>query len=161
MSQRPNIQYDLWNSLKFNLISGCWEYSGNRDRDGYGRFSWATGYLRAHRAAWIFTFGDIPDGMEVCHTCDNPPCCNPAHLWLGTTAENQTDCKDKGRTRSGSRNGRALLLEEDIPVIRRRIASGQSLSSIGRDYCVGPSVIWRIKSGSTWGHVPSQIGAPA
>ena len=79
----------------------CWEWTGSRiGQSGYGRFcehghNGKQGY--AHRAAYEMFRGPIPKGMHVCHACDNPPCCNPDHLWLGTAAENVKDAQNKGR----------------------------------------------------------------
>lgn len=78
--------------------SGCLEWAGCRDRDGYGR----RGNKQAHRVAYEAAFGPIPPGMFVCHSCDNPPCVNPAHLWLGDNRANQHDAARKGRQRRQS-----------------------------------------------------------
>lgn len=85
----------------------CWEYMGRRTVMGYGEIDYrrsgdtrAKPY-RAHRLMYEFEVGPIPDGLFVCHSCDNPPCCNPAHLWLGTNEENSYDRHAKGRTKYG------------------------------------------------------------
>lgn len=79
-------------------MAECIEFAGWRDRDGYGQLPTAAhGTRRAHKAAWIEIHGPVPDGMVVCHTCDNPPCVNVEHLFLGTIADNNRDMSRKGR----------------------------------------------------------------
>lgn len=79
--------------------SGCIEWTGAKQPRGYGHIATGEGRetIGTHRAAWIVANGPIPDGMDVCHSCDNPPCCNPQHLFLGTRSENLLDMVDKGR----------------------------------------------------------------
>jgi hypothetical protein len=80
--------------------SGCIEWTGLIDRKGYGK-TWFEGRSQgAHRVAWQLANGPIPDGLMVMHSCDNPPCCNVAHLSLGTAADNQADKAAKGRARN-------------------------------------------------------------
>lgn len=83
------------------LSSGCWVWTGPTNKKGYGRIGIRVKRASrlAHRAAWLLMVGDIPPGIFVCHHCDNPPCCNPAHLFLGTNKENKEDSKRKGRTK--------------------------------------------------------------
>lgn len=81
--------------------NGCWEFQGWRDRDGYGRFQ-AFNTRRAHRVSYILSHGPIfSDDLLVCHKCDNPPCINPDHLFLGTHKVNHTDRGNKGRQDNG------------------------------------------------------------
>ena len=87
----------------------CWPWIGPRDAKGYGRLS----CLRVHREVWKLVNGPIPPGMHVLHNCpggDNPPCCNPHHLWLGTTQQNSADMVAKERQARGPAFGRAISL---------------------------------------------------
>ena len=77
----------------------CWPYTGSRRGNGYGRLRLFGKYELAHRVAYRLTAGDIPDALHVCHRCDNPPCCNPAHLFVGTHQDNMNDKVAKGRGR--------------------------------------------------------------
>lgn len=113
--------------------------------------------MNASRAALIDMSGDVAGGLVVCHSCDNPACCNPSHLLAGTQAENLKDCRDKGRQRY--RYGRdhhrvgAKLTEEMVREARRLYASGVSQSQIGRDWGIHSSTISRVVRGEYWGHV--------
>lgn len=81
------------------MPNGCIEWTGSRSERGYGQISVHGGdrMVRTHRLAWTLAYGEIPEGMNVCHSCDNPPCCNIEHLWLGTQADNVADMVAKGR----------------------------------------------------------------
>ena len=95
----------FWQKVDLSKPNGCWPYLGFRKWDGYG---WLQRYidgkaknLTAHRYAWILTHGQPPAGMHILHKCDNPPCCNPAHLKLGTHDENMAEMAARGRVNSG------------------------------------------------------------
>jgi hypothetical protein len=77
--------------------SGCWEWQGATDPNGYGRISWPGFPALVHRAMWVTMYGPIGAGLFVCHRCDNPPCVNPDHLFLGTRLDNIRDMVEKGR----------------------------------------------------------------
>ena len=87
----------FWSKVKRGAPDECWEWQASRKPKGYGQLFINYHSAHAHRMAYQLTYGAIPDGMFVCHACDNPPCCNPAHLWLGTHRDNSADMVRKGR----------------------------------------------------------------
>lgn len=104
-----NFAVDFWNRLGVGTVpDGCEPWTGCRSAAGYGIIQREGRTMRAHRVAWALAYGPIPDGLNVLHRCDNPPCCNPTHLWLGTHADNMRDRGAKGRTASGDRSGARL-----------------------------------------------------
>lgn len=129
--------------------SGCLLWIAGVDREGYGQFWLRPRQHRAHRVAWAFAFGKIPEGMLVCHHCDTPSCVNVGHLFLGTHADNVRDREAKGRSadRHGEANGRAKLTEADVRVIRK---DPRLQRVIARGYGVDKSVIGQIKRGVIW-----------
>jgi hypothetical protein len=142
---------------KVDKSGTCWTWTGHRDKDGYGVMQYRGSARRASRLAWFFTHGAIPPrDLHVCHTCDNPPCVNPAHLWLGTNDENMADCTTKGRRPSGDRNGTRTKPEtvrrgeahrwtkltwEQVQSIRAERAAGVPSSQLARAYGVSHGYI--------------------
>jgi len=107
----------------------------------------------AHRASFVAFKGEIPEGMYVCHSCDNKSCVNPDHLFLGKPADNSADMVAKGRSAIGSRQGSAKLTETAIPEIKRRILVGEMDHTIGKDFGVCAGTINHIRHGRSWRHV--------
>lgn len=129
--------------------------AGNPQRGGYGQIH-VDGRMRAaHRVAWELANGPIPEGMVVCHRCDNPPCIRLDHLFLGTMADNNRDRDEKGRDRPprGSKNGNAKLTEYQVAEIKVHIGAGQSTYALAARYGVSQGVIWGIRAGRGWKHV--------
>lgn len=131
----------------------CWVWRGPCSRrGGYGLVHIKGVIHKAHRLAWELTHGPIPDGLHVLHSCDNPPCCNPAHLRLGTHAENMADKAARGRAPSlgGALNGNARLTPEAVDDIRVRLTLGMSVRSIAAWFGVDRRTIRRIRDGESW-----------
>lgn len=140
---------------------GCWRWTGSHDGNGYGKFKVDGGICgRTHRLAYFLAHGVDPAEMMVCHTCDNPGCCNPAHLWLGTNSQNQLDCEAKGRRPKrpvdGERNGNAKLSLVDLGKVREMIAGGSTNKAIARVFGVTHQAISRVRRGRSWGSEPMQ-----
>lgn len=130
--------------------TACWEWIGPKNLDGYGllkKAGWKS--VNAHRQSYELHKGKIPEGMCVCHSCDNPGCVNPVHLFLGTHMDNMDDMIKKGRLADvkGESNGRSKLNQKDVHQIR---SDKRSLSAIATDYNVSIHAIWCIKKGKTW-----------
>ena len=131
--------------------TGCWPWQGSRTPNGYGRH--AAGWTSyAHRVAYRYTFGPFALDLDVLHRCDNPPCCNPAHLFLGTARDNLRDASAKGRTarRTGEDSPRHKLTWEQVHAIRRRLGDGAPTRTLAREYGVSQVTIVHIGTGRTW-----------
>ncbi len=128
------------------------------DRDGYGKIrdGRKTGRALAHRVAWVLAFGPIPDGMCVCHRCDNPPCCNTAHMFLGDTAANMKDRLDKGRFPVGSAHANSKLTESDAAEIHELRRALWTYRAISERYGVSEGLIRHVIKGRAWVHVKPQ-----
>ncbi len=140
---------------KVRKTPDCWEWTASDNGHGYGQFYLNGTPVGAHRAAYEFFIGSIPDGLMVLHSCDNPACVNPAHLFAGTAADNSHDMVTKKRGNTGEWNrGGGKLKESDIPEIRRRRHAGERLAEIAADYGVSDSMISMIASRRKWAYVP-------
>lgn len=173
----------FWSRVDRRGPKECWPWLHRVDKDGYGLLSFEFVRLRTHRIAFFLSTGIEPLCMRVLHECDNPPCCNPRHLFLGTADENMRDKCEKGRQskglkhsasmdatkRRGDRNGARLHIErmprgeananskftaDVVRAIRQRYAAGGIYQhELARQYHVTQAVISQIVSGKTWRHL--------
>jgi hypothetical protein len=134
--------------------TGCIPWVGpmTAGRGYLGKGRAGQGSVFAHRVAYEFAFGPIPDGLVVCHRCDNPACVNPSHMFLGTQSDNMADMNAKGRHARGEGSG-GKLSASDIPAIRAALAAGEAQESVGRRFGITQSAVSRIKLGKNWRHV--------
>lgn len=146
------IHKNFWSNVKVGSPDECWPWMRSCITNGYGQFSKNGKMKTAHRYVYELTHGDIPSGIHICHSCDNPKCCNPAHLWAGTHAENMLDRDTKGRRNSEAAQaaGVAKLNPAVVAIIRQRRANGETLQSIADDYPVSIVTIFKIVHNKTW-----------
>lgn len=126
---------------------------GVPDKDGYLPTQLGSTRSRAHRFVWELVYGPVPDGLCVLHKCDNPPCVNPDHLFLGTNLDNIRDRHAKGRTAFGTHVGMAKLTEPQVVAIRIRLNAGEAVAELAREYGVTKGTIWNIKAYRLWRHL--------
>lgn len=165
-----------------NKTDGCWEWTGALSTAGYGRASVGNGRTDyAHRESFkMYSGADIPEGMFVCHHCDNPKCVRPDHLFLGTHGDNMRDMVRKGRNnaaqparraflagpdnpmrnpnkaRVGSRHPHAKLNEAKAVAIMAEVLKGRPHLHICKDFGIARNVVHRIAAGKAWTHVVSK-----
>lgn len=146
--------------------SGCWIWRGNHNDAGYGVLNWAgRENQRAHRVSYTIHVGQLPTDAVLRHSCDNPPCVNPAHLQPGTHADNHDDMVRRGRDWKGlrvrgERHALARLTEESARAIPTLAASGLSNCEIGRRFGVSPATVRNVLKGKTWAWLSQKEADP-
>lgn len=155
-----NTPEDFWARVDKNgpispkLGTHCWIWTGglvsHRPLHDYGRLGYRGKRWYAHRLAFYLTYGEIPEGKDVCHKCDNTQCCNPEHLWADDAGGNIRDMWSKGRgiARHGSEHPKSKLTEAQVAEIRERYAAGErNKSALAREFGVSEPAIYFIISG--------------
>jgi hypothetical protein len=160
----------FWKNV-VKLASGCWEWTGNREAKGYGRFGAENKMHKAHRFSYELHYGPIPEGKMIIHSCDNPPCINPDHISAGTCKDNSDDMISRNRAvhnrgtkphykkhpeeiQRGERIGTHKVTESQIKQIRSLYASGGYYQHvIAKMFHISQTSVWRIVRDITWKHV--------
>lgn len=162
------------------MPSGCIEWTGNINKNGYGRYCYKRKIELAHRAAWRLLRGDIPESMCVLHRCDNPPCVNPDHLFIGDRGINARDMASKGRQwiqqnphrradtltcpielkPRGEQHGMSKLNEAVVLAIRRRASRGELGKHLAFEFGCSTSLITEVIHGRIWQHVGGPVRNP-
>lgn len=144
--------------------SGCWEWTGGKNENGYGTLYHDKVLMLAHRFSYAVHSGVTPDSQIVCHRCDNPKCVNPDHLFIGTRADNNRDMRAKGRHKpptappqKGAQNHNAVLTEALVIEGRKLRAEGQKYRVIAERLGVEPNAIWCAITGKSWAHISAGI----
>lgn len=143
----------FWEKVQRGSPDECWPWLASCLPGGYGQFA---PERTAHRFAWVLTHGPIADGLFVCHHCDNRKCCNPAHLFLGTPAENTADMKRKGRAAGpapGEGHHSSRLTEADVREIRQRVSGGETQRSVADSFGLSVAHCHRIVHRQRWKHI--------
>lgn len=160
MTGRLDVETRFWAYANRGPADACWEWTGARHERGYGVLTVRNGprhkkLLKAHRISWQMANGR-PPRLPILHSCDNPPCVNPAHLREGTIQQNHDDAVARGRTLPGERNGRARLTAKQVAAIRADPASSLTLAP---RYGVAASTIRYARRRETWMNSPPALAA--
>lgn len=157
LAVEPDVQVRFWSKvIKGDDPDACWGWSAGKSPRGYGCFSIKSSKTWAQRVSYVIHHGPIPEGLLVCHKCDNPPCCNPAHLFAGTNYDNSMDRHRKGRTKCayGVKVGGAKLTPDKVRDIRNMIkTSGLFQHQIAPLFGVSKMTVSLISQNKIWRHV--------
>ncbi len=143
----------FWSKVDIQGPDDCWPWMAGRDEDGYGNFKLHGKNERANRVSYRIIYGRDPGNKKVRHTCDNPCCCNPADLLLGTQRDNMKDRDRRGRQAKGVRVGSSKLTENQVISI---FHDPRVPRIIGDEYGISPQNVGHIKNGNTWGWLTSK-----
>lgn len=154
------IEERFWDKVALCGRGGCWEWVGATTSAGYGHI-WVQGRLEySHRVSWMLFNHEDPGALCVLHHCDNPPCVNPSHLFLGTHQDNSDDCCFKGRNKvpclKGEDHPSAQLTEEDVRICRMLYMDGWKQIELAALFGVSQPHISSIVTRKTWGHVQTR-----
>lgn len=145
----------FWSKVEIKGADECWEWTAYRTKFGYGRLGWMGRIVLAHRVAYSIEHEADPGEWCVLHNCDNPSCCNPAHLRLGTVTENNLEKISKGRGRAvkGEEHGQAKYTEADVLAVRRARLTGIGYKRIARLFGFSLGFTSSVINKGKWAHV--------
>ncbi len=157
-AKRASLERRLWDKIDKRGPNDCWNWMAKATHPfGYGRITAVTGIqVKAHQAVFALTFGHIPDGMVICHSCDNPKCCNPSHLFIGTQAVNHEDMMNKNRgsappTFFGESHHNTKFDEKTAVLISK---DRRPAWVIAKQYSISTKTVYRLRRGETWKGIP-------
>ena len=156
----------FWSHVERRGPDECWLWLAAKNEKGYGITGWRRGTTKAHRVAFLLESGD-PGGFCVLHRCDVPACVNPAHLFIGTRADNNADMLSKGRHRRGgsktpksqcryplgAAHHNARLDESEVSAIRAAHERGAACAALARSFGLSATYVWKIAKRNAWAHV--------
>lgn len=147
-----SVEERFWEKVDKRGEDKCWEFRGHALPDGYGTFWYKKSKIPAHRVSYIINCGDIPEGLEVCHTCNNKWCVNPKHLYTGTHYDNIKYRDEQGRTPKGENHYSALFTTEDVHKIREEYINDKKITmhELSKKYNVMRDVIENIINNKTY-----------
>lgn len=164
---RRDVSERFWSKVDKNgpipshqpTLGACWVWGAGKQKSGYGHFHPSKHQdALAHRFAYELARGPIPSDTEVCHACDNPPCVNPSHLFLGTRSDNARDMHTKGRATQtplrGEQNGASKLTEGIVQQIRAIVQQGEKHRVVAERFGVSRALVSFIATKRVWKHVP-------
>ncbi len=163
-TEDPAFLARFWDKVERVGAGDCWRWTASASPQGYGRIGllWESGRCAlalAHRVSWTVAFGIVPEEMCVLHRCDNPPCCNPGHLFLGDRADNYADCRSKGRDSPppysrGEQKGNSKLTRAEVLAIRwLKTTTFMSQRRISLAFDVSQGLVNKILHRKLWAHV--------
>jgi hypothetical protein len=158
----PQLLIRFWTKVNVGGVDDCWEWTASRHHKGYGEFHCpgicaARKCVKASRMAWLISFGEIPDKFLVCHRCDNPSCCNPSHLFLGTDGDNTRDSVSKGRfvsTKRGETHTKSVFTNLEVIEMRELFKTGRyRIKDLAERYGKTSTLICSVVYRKTWKHI--------
>lgn len=153
-----SLEERFWEKVDKKLDDECWNWLAFLNEDGYGKFRIRKNeaMIGAHRASWIIHFGEIPEGLQVLHHCDNPACVNPKHLFLGTHLDNMEDRTRKGRNIGfkGDENPNSKLSKDDVRLLRESYVPGYyNCIELADRFGISVASVYRIVGNRGWKHI--------